>query len=49
MVNRLLGIMREASVELALLIGIIIREVRRGNITKRTIIDLVWMSIELIG
>jgi hypothetical protein len=33
--------MREISVELALLIGIIIREVRRGNIIERTIINLV--------
>jgi hypothetical protein len=36
-------------VELALLIRIIIREIRRGNITEKTTIDLVWISIELIG
>jgi hypothetical protein len=33
--------MREVSVELALLIGIIIKEIRRGNIIERTTIDLV--------
>jgi hypothetical protein len=41
MADRLLGIIREISVELALLIGIIIREARRGNIIKRTTIDLI--------
>jgi hypothetical protein len=49
MADRLLGIMREASVELALPMGTITREARRGNITERTTIDLVWMSTELIG
>jgi hypothetical protein len=46
--DRLLGIMREASVELALPIGIITREAKRGNITERTTINLVWISTELI-
>jgi hypothetical protein len=41
MADRLLGIIREASVELALLIEIIIKEVRRRNIIERTIIDLI--------
>jgi hypothetical protein len=48
MVDRLLGIMREVNVELAFLIGIIIKEVKRGNIIKRITINLVWISIELI-
>jgi endonuclease/exonuclease/phosphatase family metal-dependent hydrolase len=36
-------------VELALPMETIIREARRGNITERTTIDLVWISTELIG
>jgi hypothetical protein len=41
MADRLLDIIREANVELALLIGIIIKEIRRGNIIERTIINLI--------
>ena len=46
--DRLLGIMRDASVELALPRGTITREARRGGITEKTTIDLVWASTELI-
>jgi hypothetical protein len=41
MADKLLGIIREINVELALLIRIIIRKVRRGNIIERTTINLI--------
>jgi hypothetical protein len=40
--------MRDASLELALPRETITREARRGDITEKTTIDLVWTSIELI-
>jgi Endonuclease-reverse transcriptase len=47
--DRLLNIMRDTSLELALPRGTITREARRGDITEKTTIDLVWTSTDLIG